>query len=544
MHQDAPGPDSPLLQAEQQLEALRRERRHGLGLRWQVLLVLSVILSLTVLLIGVVVLRVNRDTLESQKVQEALTQSDLLAHATLVLLEVDPQNQRQGLERLVTAAVGQRGLGQMIIMDADLKVLAAAPGAVPSGVGPGAEVAACLYEGQQRWHMRSEGQQREIVVFTPLRDAQARGLGVISMRVPLQKVDALVERNENLLLLYLLLQSLLQLGVGYVLITRVVVRPVRAIAQATAAVADGDDSLQVRLRAANELGHLADDFNRMVRQLRQHRLTLERQVQDLEHANQELATAQRSLIRSEKLATVGTLAAGVAHEVGNPLAAVLGYIELLQEDWLEPEEARDLLRRTENELRRMDNIIRELLDYARPKPVEEAALALAPVVDNTLHLLANQPRLRQIQVHRELPQALALVRVDEGRLQQVLINLILNAADAMEGQGELWLRAWSDPEEPCVYLEVRDSGPGIPAEVMAQMFDPFFSTKAPGEGTGLGLAISQAIVEAFGGELMASSRPGQGASFTLRLPTVSPARQPEYDDPHPRPHLSQIGGDA
>jgi C4-dicarboxylate-specific signal transduction histidine kinase len=343
---------SPLLQAERQLEQLRRKRGYGLGLRWQVLLALSVILTLTVLLIGVVVLRVNRSTLETQKVQEALTQSNLLAQATLVLLEVDPQNRRQGLQRLATAAVGQRGLGQMIIMDPDLKVLAAAPGAVPSGVGPSAEVAACLYEGQQRWHMRAEGDQREIVVFTPLRDAQARGLGVISMRVPLKQVDALLARNERLLLLYLLLQSLLQLGVGYVLITRVVVRPVRAIAQATAAVAGGDDTRQVHLSAANELGHLADDFNRMVRQLRQHRLTLELQVQDLERANQELATAQHSLIRSEKLATVGTLAAGVAHEVGNPLAAVLGYIELLREDWLDPEESQDLRRRSSRSVRR------------------------------------------------------------------------------------------------------------------------------------------------------------------------------------------------
>jgi two-component system NtrC family sensor kinase len=522
---------APLEHAERRLQQLRRERRYGLGLRWQVLLALGATLTLTVILIGVVVLQVNRGSLERQQLHQVQARANLLAQAAALLLD---RQDATGLQALADAAAAPgEPARKVILMDADLRVIAASRGALSSGDGPSAEAAAALFERRTHGHLRDH--PREAVVYAPLPTAPgALPRGVLALHAPMDEVDALVDRNQRLLLLYLLLQSLLQLAVGYALLTRQIIRPIGALAEATAAVTAGDDTRHVRVRAANELGHLADDFNAMILRLRQHRLALEQQVLDLERANRDLATAQQSLIRSEKLATVGTLAAGVAHEVGNPLAAVMGYVELLQLGDLDHDESQDLLARTLRELRRMDAIIRELLDVARARRVEHVAQPLRPILDSAAHLLKPQPRHRGVTLTLDLPDDLPWVRVDEGRLQQVIINLLLNAADATQGRGHVLLRAATDALHgaPMVRLDVQDDGPGIAPDDLARLFEPFFTTKPPGQGTGLGLAISHAILDSFGGDLRARSTPGHGATFSLWLPAAAPAMMHTPDDPH------------
>jgi signal transduction histidine kinase len=566
-----------LERATRQLEALRRGRRYGPGLRVQMLVALALILLAMILFVGLIVLGVNRGSLERQKVRHVVAQGELLAQATSTVLDLEepldaPKNRTQ-LRRLLQASAGRAGVSQVVVMDAGPRLVAAVPPDIGTDLGPGAVVVAALMEQSPQWRILSDGRGgREVVAWAPLARRGGEAVGVVGLRASLRDVDALIQRNEQLILLNLVLQGLVQLAVGYVLMTRLVVRPLQTVGAATHRVAQGDyQAGQVEVQASNELGRLADDFNAMVRQLQAQRLQTEEQLEQLQEANEELAQAQQSLIRSEKLATVGTLAAGVAHEVGNPLAAVLGYVELLRDGGLDPDDARDLLKRTEQELARIDRTIRELLDYARVKQAQQALQPLGPSVDSAVQLVRGQPRLRGVEIECALPADLPWVWIDEGRLQQVLVNLLLNAADAMpegaskrritlsaktelvptrparrptgsqapdaEGRpgrlstselgGGLGSEAGSqarparrptgEAERAFVVLEITDTGPGIAPEVLPKIFEPFFTTKNPGKGTGLGLAISQSIMASLGGELSVRSQVGQGATFALRL---------------------------
>jgi len=231
----------------------------------------------------------------------------------------------------------------------------------------------------------------------------------------------------------------------------------------------------------------------------------------------ELAQARESLVRSEKLATVGRLAAGVAHEIGNPLGAIAGYAEIAR-GRLErgaTAEAADFLGRIGADARRIDAIVRDLLDFARPAAPSLGPVALAAAVEAAVRLARPQPRFREVEVTVAVPAGLPPVLADARRLEGVLLNLLLNAADAMGGRGPLELAARE--EAGAVVVDVLDRGTGIAPEDLPRIFDPFFTTKPPGAGTGLGLSICHRLVESFGGSVVAANREGGGARLTLRL---------------------------
>ncbi|HTN53484.1 MAG TPA: ATP-binding protein [Anaeromyxobacter sp.] len=259
-------------------------------------------------------------------------------------------------------------------------------------------------------------------------------------------------------------------------------------------------------------------FERTVAALEGERLRVAEQLAALERANRELAGAQESLVRSEKLATVGRLAAGIAHEVGNPLGAICGYAELARGRALAgapAAELADLLARISAEGQRIDRILRDLLDFARPAAPALGPVAVASALDVAARLARVQARARGLEVQAELASGLPPVWADAHRLEQVFLNLLLNAADAMGGQGTVWITARGEGDE--VVVRVADAGPGIPAEHLGRVFDPFFTTKPPGEGTGLGLSVCHGILESFGGGITAGNAPDGGAVLTLRL---------------------------
>jgi signal transduction histidine kinase len=302
-----------------------------------------------------------------------------------------------------------------------------------------------------------------------------------------------------------------------------VARPVDRILGAAERLGAGEGGLAILHPPGDVSGHglprAAIAFERLVATLGEERARLAAKVEELQRANAELAAARESLLRSDRLATVGRLAAGVAHEVGNPLGAIGGYAELargrLAAAHRDPEVV-DWLERIAAETRRIDRIVRELLDFARPVVPRLLPVRLGEAVDGALRLASLQARFREVEVTLELPPALPPVLADAGRLGQVLLNLLLNAGDAMGGRGPLRIAARVAAGR--VELEVADRGPGIPPDDLARVFDPFFTTKAPGEGSGLGLSICHAIVESFGGEISAANRDGGGAVFTVRLP--------------------------
>jgi PAS domain S-box-containing protein len=230
----------------------------------------------------------------------------------------------------------------------------------------------------------------------------------------------------------------------------------------------------------------------------------------------ERARLEMQLIRSEKLSSVGVLAAGVAHEINNPLTTVLGYAKLLLENRAEDDPDAAALGLVAEEARRVQEIVRNLLDFSRQETGQMAPAALNELIERTLNLVAPDLRKRGIEVVRELSAELPPVLVDARRTEQVFVNLVTNASHAMERGGTLTVRSGVDPARPrTVHAEIADTGSGIPPELLPKIFDPFFTTKEPGQGTGLGLAISQRIMTDQGGEIEARSRAGGGATFRV-----------------------------
>jgi two-component system, NtrC family, sensor kinase len=302
------------------------------------------------------------------------------------------------------------------------------------------------------------------------------------------------------------------------MLARRVARPVERILEAARAL---QDQAPGELPLVGDSGHGLDQaalaFERTAAALAAERARLAAKVAELTTANQALAEARASLIRSEKLATVGRLAAGIAHEVGNPLGAVAGYAELAR-GRLPPgadPQVREALERIAAAADRIDRIVRDLLDFARPSPLEVRPLAVEGAVEAAVRLASVQGRFREVQVVRDLPADLPPVLGDERHLSQVVLNLLLNAGDATQGRGRVEVRARRQGDH--VHLSVSDDGPGIAPDDLPRVFDPFFSTKEPGQGSGLGLAICHSIVESMGGSIDAASPPGGGATFVVRL---------------------------
>ncbi len=233
------------------------------------------------------------------------------------------------------------------------------------------------------------------------------------------------------------------------------------------------------------------------------------------------ARLEAQLLRSEKLSSVGVLAAGVAHEINNPLTTVLGYAKLLLEGRAEDDEDRPALELVADEARRVQEIVRNLLDFSRQEPGEVGPVSLGELMERTLSLVAPDLRKRQVEVERRLDPNLPHAMADARRMEQVLVNLITNAAHAMAGGGILTVTTGISAERPGqLFLEVRDTGCGIPVLDQPRIFDPFFTTKEPGEGTGLGLAVSHSIVEELSGEIQLESEPGRGSVFRVWLPAT------------------------
>ncbi|MEW5722835.1 MAG: ATP-binding protein [Thermodesulfobacteriota bacterium] len=227
---------------------------------------------------------------------------------------------------------------------------------------------------------------------------------------------------------------------------------------------------------------------------------------------------ERQLFHSEKLASIGILAAGVAHEVGNPLSAISGYTQILQSGGATSEETKEYLAAIESQAARIQRIIEDLLDYSRPSAGHRAVLDLSEAIKQVLSMLTAQRTFRGLSVEYDLAGDLPPVNMDRDHLAQVLVNIALNAAQAMEGGGRFSVAAARVGEE--VEIRLADNGPGIPPEVQDRLFDPFFTTKEAGQGTGLGLAICHRIIESYKGSIRVESRPGQGAAFIIRLPAA------------------------
>lgn len=342
-----------------------------------------------------------------------------------------------------------------------------------------------------------------------------------TVRVHVASAEASAGALPGLLFLYVGITAGAILLLSYVLLTRLIVRPLAALTRASEKVAGGSDAM-VSIDGAAELARLAISFNEMQTQLGEEKQSLRARLEELERTTRELEETQVSLARSEKLASVGRLAAGIAHEIGNPLSAITGLVELVQEGDLEPGEEREFLARVRKETERINRIIRDLLDFARAEPPAadtDASCDLAEVVEDAVRLVGPQKDLRLVTLERLFEEDTPRASGSASRLAQVVLNLLLNAADAIDGEGTIRLEVASDGDT--VTLVVEDDGPGIPADVREHLFEPFVTTKKSGEGTGLGLAVCHTLVEQMGGTLSADNADEGGARFTVSLRAAS-----------------------
>ncbi|GFE61365.1 two-component sensor histidine kinase [Geobacter sp. AOG2] len=334
-----------------------------------------------------------------------------------------------------------------------------------------------------------------------------------------------LHRSQKLFMAYFVIDFILLLGFGSYILSQIVVKPINRLLTATGKITGGQYGQQVHVSGSAELVRLAESFNEMSRSLLGKEQQVTEHVAALERANAELHQAREEAVHTEKMASIGLLAAGMAHEVGTPLASIMGYAELLSGEQPDNPVIQDYARRISGDCSRIDRIVRGLLDFARPRGSAVEACDLDRLIAETLELLAQQGVFKHIKVTTQKDDHLPPALVDPHQLQQVLINLILNSRDAMQGGGKLALRVRQEAcpvflRQPadCLRLDVMDSGGGIPEEDLSRIFDPFFTTKPPGKGTGLGLAISARIIEAFGGRITVKSVPGTGSCFTLWLP--------------------------
>ncbi len=371
--------------------------------------------------------------------------------------------------------------------------------------------------------------QPVLAVLAPI--ATAPELATVADAAPRQWVVLLsplgpavqrIEALEGMLLLITLVILGLAVIPGYVLLGRLVVRPLQRLVRSLDRVGGGEFVEAGRAESTTgELEALFGSFDRMTGQLEADRQRIQLQLSELKLANRELEAAQHQLVVSEKLATVGTLAAGVAHEIGNPIAVLTGYLEILRAGDLPPEQQAEFLAIMQGSVERISTIIRDLLDFARPVDAGDDTCDAVAVAQATANLVRPQKRMRSVDLVLDLPDQPVPTACPAGRLEQVLLNLLFNAADASPDGGRVTLHVAA--RGPQVVVTVRDQGTGIDKADLVRIFDPFFTTKPPGAGTGLGLSICHNIAQTYGGQISAESERGHGASFTVTLPAAGAA---------------------
>ncbi|MEB2313905.1 MAG: HAMP domain-containing sensor histidine kinase [Polyangiaceae bacterium] len=326
--------------------------------------------------------------------------------------------------------------------------------------------------------------------------------------------------------LYSGLFAFVLLVLAYFALTRLIVRPLDRLSSAAERVASGARHLEVPAAGARELVELGASLKVMTDRLLREEEALRRKVTEVEEATSHLREAQSSLVRSERLASVGRLAAGLAHEIGNPISALIGMQDLLLDGELAPEEQRDFMVRMRKETERIHTILRDLLQFARPganaargAPPEPGDVATA--ARDTAALVAPQRTMQGVELVLEIAPVMPAVRLSHEQLMQVVLNLVMNAADACGEGHTIVIRA--APHASGVRLEVEDDGPGIPAELREQIFEPFVTTKEVGKGTGLGLAVCRGLIESAGGTISLDASRPTGARFVLELPAADRA---------------------
>ncbi len=500
----------------------------SVGLRTEIIFHITLLLGAALLCGGLLLLKITERQLLDQRVDNVTATMEIVGHALSSSLsrqggdEADAQVAAAQLLHLLPGAGSVQAWG---LVGGRYTLL------YSSQEGTASEEAASLrprlrfltetevslsYAGP--WFFRARQEKPYLEVRVPLRSA-GKFYGILQSRFPLVDVSERILESQRIMLLYVLLYGSVLFLFGIYLLNRNVLGPINGLMATTRRIAGGNLEQEVPEQGPKEISSLARSFNVMVEALKTSRWNTQETIASLQRTNEDLRRTRAELIRSEKMASVGHLAAGMAHEIGNPLGALVGYLDLLKSELTEGHQ-REIAGCAAEEVGRIDLLVRDLLDYAAPGEARPETFDPAKVMEEALELLVNQGMFNKVRLAREIPSSLPMVNMVRHQLLQVFVNLLLNAGDASAEGGEI--RVEGGVSGGSVWLAVSDEGEGISADNLGHVFDPFFTTKAPGKGRGLGLSVCYRVVDQAGGTIEVNSEIGRGSRFMVRLPIYNP----------------------
>ncbi len=512
---------------------------------------LLVVMVVIFALLGYLNIRLHRQHLETATLASAERVSDVIKRSTTYYMM---RNDREGLYHAIQTIADEPGMVKVRILDQEGRIsYSTDPAEVSHVLDKSAEACyGCHNQSQplarlnrpDRFRIyRNGGGHRVLGIITPIENqatcsnaechahpASQQVLGVLDTNLSLSTADAQLKASSAHMLAYTAGAMLIVAALSWLFVWQVVGKPIKALEHGTEHLAQGNLGYQIEVRSRDEVGDLAQSFNSMSLQLRSANEEIVTWTKTLEdrvvQKTKELQRAQDHMLHVEKMASMGKMAAVVAHEVNNPLSGILTYAKLLRK-WVgsgqaeheKRDEAMQCLELIAAESRRCGDLIKNLLGLSRTAPMNVQSTYLHDVIDRCLLLVRHQLELNGIDLHQKRALDLPLVSCDAAQIEQVLLALIMNAVDAMPHGGSLWIETRLSPDETEIEIKVRDDGAGIAPDVMPQIFEPFMTTKENGRGVGLGLAISRGIVESHHGRIEVQSELGRGATFTVTLPT-------------------------
>jgi len=523
------------------------------SLRFKVGFYLVIALSLAVLLFTFMVVHNSREQMLQQAISHAAQLSEVVIKSTRFAML---QNQPHHVDRIIGDVGAQQDIDRVRILSKNGTVVhSSKPGEIGKMIDMEAESClACHLDEESRAASPMVGRPR---IFTDERGQRMLGstavirnepncsnsnchahaedqavLGVLDIVYPLEQIDATMRKSTI---------TMVVLSLGFVLLAAVLVgllvqsaiyQPLSDLQDGAARLAAGDLEHLIPVRSHDEFGQLAEAFNSMMKALRSSRVELEEWghtlEQKVEEATRELHVAQAEAARGEKLASVGLLAAGIAHELNNPLTGVLTFSTLVRKQVPDGSPEAEDLDLVIQETRRCAGIIRRLLDFAREKAPEKSYADLNQLIEKTVQLVSQSAQAADIEINMDLDPALPTVWMDDNLVEQVIMNMLVNARHSIQGGGRITIRtrlredhrrsASSAAPDTKVEITIADTGCGIAPENLQKIFDPFFTTKGVGKGTGLGLSVSHGTIEAHGGTIEVESTVGEGTEFRIYLP--------------------------
>ncbi len=501
-------------------------------------------------LLGYLNIRLHRQHLEAATLASAERVSDVIKRSTTYYML---RNDREGLYHAIQTIADEPGMVKVRILDQEGRIsYSTEPTEVSHVLDKTAEACyGCHVQSQplarlnrpDRFRIyRNEG-QRVLGIITPIENqpacsnaachahpASQQVLGVLDTNLSLAKTDVQLATSSARMLFYTAGAILIVAVLSWLFVWRVVGEPIQALKNGTEHLTQGNLGYQIEVQSHDEVGDLAHSFNGMSLQLRaanEEIVTWAKTLEDrVEEKTRELKRAHDHVLHVEKMASIGKMAAVVAHEVNNPLSGILTYAKLLRK-WVgsgqteheKRDEAMECLDLIAAESRRCGELVKNLLTLSRTAPMNVQSTDLHAVIDRSLMLVRHQLELGGIQLQLKLSDDLPRVPCDPAQIEQVFIALIMNAIDAMPRGGNLWIEARLSTDEAEIRIQVRDDGAGIAPDVLPQIFEPFLTTKESGHGVGLGLAISRGIVERHNGRIEVESELGRGTTFTVTLPS-------------------------